>query len=178
MRQLSGAVLVAVLIALPALADAQRRATAQRPAPRPQRVAFGLQADWGSDTDFGLGARAVFGLRSLFPKTPLDGHVSFDYYFPSGTGGVDVKYWEINGNVGYRIPKVRGNLAPYVGGGLNVAHASASFGGTTVGDTKVGLNLLGGTTFGRAATKMKPFVEGRFSLSGGEQFVLTGGVRF
>jgi hypothetical protein len=177
MRQLSGAVLVAVLIALPALADAQRRA-AQRPAPRPQRVAFGLQADFGSDTDFGLGARAVFGLRSLFPKTPLDGIVSFDYYFPSGAGGADLTYWEINGNVGYRIPKVRGNLAPYVGGGLNVAHASVSFGGVSGSDTKVGLNLLGGTTFGRAASKMKPFVEGRFNLSGGEQFVLTGGVRF
>ena len=178
MRKLIGALLVAAFIALPALADAQRRATARPPAPRPQRVVFGLQADWGSDTDFGLGARAVFGLRSLFPKTPLDAHVSFDYFFPSSTGGVDVTYWEINGNVGYRIPKVRGNLAPYVGGGLNVAHASASIGGTSASDTKVGLNLLGGTTFGRAASKMKPFVEGRVTLSGGEQFVLTGGVRF
>jgi len=104
--------------------------------------------------------------------------VSFDYFFPSGGAGVDVKYWEINGNVGYRIPNMRGNLAPYVGGGLNIAHASASSGGVSVSDTKAGLNLLAGTTFGRAASKTKPFLEGRVTLSGGEQFVLTGGIRF
>jgi hypothetical protein len=174
---IGGIVFVALLVSVPALAQAQRRAAA-RPAPRSQRVVFALQADWGSDTDFGIGARAIFGLQSLFPKTPLDAHVSFDYFFPSGGAGVDVKYWEINGNVGYRIPNMRGTLAPYVGGGLNIAHASVSSGGLTASDTKAGLNLLAGTTFGRAASKMKPFLEGRVTLSGGEQFVLTGGIRF
>ena len=161
-RFLGGIVFVALFVSVPALASAQRRA-APRPAPR-QHVGFALQADWGSDTDFGIGARAIFGLRSLFPKTPLDAHVSFDYFFPSGAAGVDVKYWEINGNVGYRIPKVRGNLAPYVGGGLNIAHASASSAGVSASDTKAGLNLLAGTTFGRAASKTKPFVEGRVKI--------------
>lgn len=174
---LGGIVLVTLLVSMPAPADAQRRAAARRPAPQ-QRVAFGVQADWGSDTDFGIGARVVFGLQSLFPKTPLDAHVGFDYFFPSGGAGVDLTYWEINGNVGYRIPNVRGNLKPYVGGGLNIAHASVTAGGVSASDTRAGLNLLGGTTFGRAASKMKPFVEARLILSGGEQFVLTGGVRF
>jgi hypothetical protein len=174
---LSGIVFVALLVSVPALAQAQRRAAARRPAPQ-QRASFGVQVDWGSDTDFGIGARVVFGLQSLFPKAPLDAHVGFDYFFPSSPAGFDVTYWEINGNVGYRIPNVRGNLAPYVGGGLNIAHASASSGGISASDTRAGLNLLAGTTFGRAASKMKPFVEARVILSGGEQFVLTGGVRF
>jgi hypothetical protein len=177
MRKLIGGLaVVAVLLSLPGLADAQRRAATRRQA-APQPVSFGVQASFGSDTDFGIGGRVVFGLQSLFPTTPLDAHVGFDYFFPDAPAGVDVTYWEINGNVAYRIPNVRSSLAPYVGGGLNIAHASAASGGVSASDTKVGLNLLGGTTFG-TRSKVKPFAEARVILGGGEQFVITGGVRF
>lgn len=178
MRKVIGGMAVfAVLMSLSVSAEAQRRATPQRRAAQ-KPVTFAIQADFGSDTDFGIGGRAIFGLRSLFPTTPLDGHVSFDYYFPDDGGtGADVTYWEINGNVGYRIPNVRGSWAPYVGGGLNIAHASASFGGFSSSATDVGLNLLGGSTFGRGAS-VRPFAEARVTVGGGEQFVISGGVRF
>ncbi len=131
MRKLIGsAVLAALLLTTPALAVAQRRRPAARPAPaRSERPSFGVELDVGTDTDFGLGARAVFGLQSLFPKTPLDGQVGFIYFFPSASTGVDAKYWEINGNVAYRVPtRARSSLKPYVGGGLNIAHHSATAG--------------------------------------------------
>jgi hypothetical protein len=173
MRKLIGGMAaVAVLISLPAMADAQRRA-----APPPQRpVSFGIQADFGTETDFGIGARAVFGLRSLFPTTPLDAHVSFDYFFPDAPAGVDVTYWEINGNIAYRIPTTNAGFRPYAGGGLSFARASATVNNVTASDTDIGLNLVGGATLGRSNTK--PFVEARVTLGGGDQFVITGGVRF
>ena len=179
MRKLIGsAVLVAALAAAPVLAAAQRRPAARPAAGPAQRTSFGGQLDWGSDTDFGIGARVVFGLHSLFPTTPLDGIVSFDYFFPSKpVGTTSLTYWEINGNVAYRIPHVRGSLAPYVGGGLNIAHASATAGTVTVSDTKAGLNVLGGTTFKVKGTVI-PFAEARGEIGGGKTFILTGGIRF
>ena len=176
MRKLIGsAVLVTVLAVAPTLASAQRRPAARPAAGRAQqRPSFGVQLDWGSDPDFGIGGRGVFPLRSLFPKTPLDGIVSFDYFFP----GNNVKYWEINGNVAYRfrVPP-RSSLGPYAGGGLNIAHASVT-GVSGSGATKAGLNLLGGTTFKVKRSTLTPFVEGRGEIGGGKTFILTGGVRF
>jgi hypothetical protein len=175
MRQLIGSVLLLAAVGLaPAELAAQRRPAA-RPAPRAtQRTSFGLQLDWGNDPNFGIGGRGVFSLQSLVPKTPLDGIVSFDLFFP----GNSVHYWEINGNVAYRFTVPRSSsLGPYAGGGLNIAHASVS-GVSGSGATKAGLNLLGGTTFKMKRSMLTPFVEGRGEIGGGKTFVLTGGVRF
>ncbi len=132
---------------------------------------FGPQLSWGDDdANLGLGARAVFNLRSLVNARGLEFVASFDYFFPEGN---DVDYWELNGNLSYLIPNVKGGLAPYVGGGLNVAHASAG----SQSDTEAGLNLLGGTRF-RTSGKLSPFAELRFELGGGERVVITGGVLF
>src|SRR5258708_5586224 len=128
MRQLIGSILLLAAVGLvPAELAAQRRAAA-RSAASAQRPSFGVQLDWGSDTDFGIGARGVFGLQSLFPKTPLDAIVSFDYYFPSGApSGTSVHFLGINGNLAYRFTvPARSALRPDAGGGLNLPHASAS----------------------------------------------------
>src|SRR2546427_1363908 len=172
MRKLIGsAVVVTVLAVAPTLASAQRRPAARPAAGRAQqRPSFGVELDWGSDPNFGIGGRGVFPLQSLFPKTPLDGIVSFDYFFP----GNSVKYWEINGDVAYRFRVERSSLGPYAGGGLNIAHASASPGGS---DTKAGLNPLGGTTFKGRGSHLTPFAEARGKIGGGKTFTLTGGVR-
>jgi len=180
MRKLIGsAVLVTVLAAAPTLAAAQRRPAARSAAAPGQRPRFAAELNWSSDVDFGIGARGVFPLQSLFPKTPLDGIVSFDYFFPSAPSGVSLHYWEINGNVAYRfrVP-ARSSLGPYAGSGLNIAHASGSAGGVSTSATKAGLNLLGGTTFKLKGSKLTPFVEGRGEVGGGKTFILTGGVRF
>jgi hypothetical protein len=176
-KWIGSALLLATVALIPADLVAQRRPAPRRAAAPAQRTTFGVQLSVGTDTDFGIGARGVFGLQALFPRTPLDGIVSFDYFFP----GANVTYWEINGNVAYRFRMPpRSSLGAYAGGGLNIAHASVDFGPPvgTVGDTKAGLNLLAGTTFRVRGSKLIPFVEGRGTISGGEQFVFTGGIRF
>jgi len=178
MRQLIGSALLLAAVALiPAELVAQRRAAA-RPAPAKQRPSFGLQLDWGSDTDVGIGGRVVFGLKAIAPRTPIDGIVSFDYYFPSAPAGTDANFWEINANVAYRFTvPARSTFRPYAGGGLNIGHASASAGGASASDTKPGLNLLAGTTF-KVKGSVMPFAEFRGVVGDFDQIVLTGGVRF
>ncbi len=184
MRKWIGSALLVAAVAFNAAELAAQRRPAARPAAGPaERTRFAAELNWSSDADFGIGARGVFGLQSLFPRTPLDAFVSFDYFFPSHPSGTSAHYWEINGDVAYRfrVP-ARSSLRPYGGGGLNIAHASATatFGGTTVSgsDTKAGLNLLGGTTFRLKGSNLTPFVEARGEIGGGKTFVLTGGVRF
>lgn len=173
MRKLLGSALLLAAVALaPAAAAAQRRAATPSPTQHPS---FGAQLDWSNDFNFGIGGRGVFPLQSLIPGTPLDGIVSFDYFFPSAPAGTSAHYWEINGNVAYRFRVPGSSLGPYAGGGLNIVHASASAG---VSDTKAGLNLLGGTTFKIKGSHLTPFAEGRGELGGGKTFILTGGVRF
>jgi opacity protein-like surface antigen len=184
MRKLIGsALLFAVVAMIPAEVAAQRRPAAPRRAAAPApRTSFGPELSLGTETDLGLGARFVLGLRSLFPRTPIDAQLGFLYFFPGGAAGANLTYWEINGNVAYRIPGVKGALAPYVGGGLSLAHISTEvtfpgFPTTKASDTKVGLNLLGGTTFKVKGTMM-PFAELRGTVGGGEQLVISGGLRF
>jgi hypothetical protein len=132
---------------------------------------FGAQVNWATDTDFGLGARAVYSsLGQAVGLSGLEGVASLDFFFP----GSGVTYFEVNADVTYplRIASAP-TISPYVGGGLNVAHSSASGVG---GSTDVGLNLLGGTRFGLGS--LKAFGEGRLELRSGSQFVLTFGVLF
>ena len=180
MRKCIGsALLVMMLATVPALATAQRRPAARRAAPAgAQHPSFGLQIDVGTQTDFGIGGRGVFGLSSLFPGVPLDGIVSFDYYFPSHPSGTTAHFWEINGNLAYRfrVP-ARSSFRPYGGGGLNIAHSSVSAGVVSGSSTNVDLNILAGTTF-RVKSSVTPFAEIRGVVGNANQVVFTGGLRF
>jgi outer membrane protein X len=177
-KSIGSALLLAVLATIPVLGAAQRRGTRTAPARSTQRTQFGLQLDVGTKTDFGIGGRAVFGLQSLFPGTPLDGIVSFDYYFPSHPSGTSDHVWEINGNLAYRfrVP-ARSSLRPYGGGGLNIAHESGSTPAGSFSGTDADLNILAGTTF-RVQGELTPFLEIRGVVGNANQVVFTGGVRF
>jgi hypothetical protein len=140
--------------------------------PAAAQTRFGGELSWGDDSDFGLGGRVVLGLENYF-RAPIDAHLSFDYFFPSAPNGVDVTYWEVNLDGGYRIPGVHGPINVYAGGGLNIAHGSANGNG----NSDVGVNLLGGVQF-KTKNRLLPFVEARVELGGGDQFVLTGGLLF
>ncbi len=132
--------------------------------PAHAQVAFGAEALFGSDTDFGLGARVQTDLGT---SIPLDFSGSFDLFFPDGPAD----YWEINGNVWYEI-EVAGSGVPYVGAGLNIGHIDP--GGDGFSDTELAVNLGGGYRFD--FTNTSPFVEARFTIGGVEQFVIGGGV--
>lgn len=179
MRKLLGsALLLAVVALVPTQAAAQRRAAARPATSSAEKTSFGLQLDVGTQTDFGIGGRAVFGLQSLFPGTPLDGIVSFDYYFPSAQAGVTNHFWEINGNLAYRLRvPARSSFRPYLGGGLNIAHASTSTATASGSSTDADLNILGGTTIKVRGT-LTPFLEIRGVVGNANQVVFTGGIRF
>ena len=140
---------------------------------------FGGQLSWGSDTDLGLGARAEFNLTNVMAKTGPFSRAfivtQFDYYFVDCPAGADCSYWELNPTLAVPIPAT--NLRPYLGAGLNIAHASVDipgFGGGS--DTETGVNLLGGLKFNLGGAEA--FSEARISLGGGEQLALSFGFLF
>ena len=138
-----------------------------------QAQAFGVQGSWGDDTDLGIGARLELGLPNLLTSEgPLANTFligSFDYFFPDFCDAFDdCSYWEINGNLA--VPITSSTIDPYAGAGLNIARMSV----LDSSETEVGLNLLGGLRFNLGG--LGAFGEGRFVLSGSEQFVLTFGV--
>ena len=151
MRRSMFAVCVAAALAWPGVLSAQ--------------IDLGPQVNWGDDVDFGVGGRVWLGIPAGIPLAAIG---SFDYFFP----GNDVTYWEFNANAVYSFPIPSDVVAPYAGAGFNIAHASAN----SVGNTELGFNILGGAKF--TVGQFTPFGELRFELSGGEQFVITGGLLF
>ena len=137
---------------------------------RAQRV--GLQLDWGSDADLGLGARleanARLGSTGVFSRSWFIG--SFDYFFDCN----DCTYWEINLNMA--VPVNAEGIRPYLGAGLNIAHVSFDDDrpGDDDGHTDAGLNLLGGLRF--PVGDLSSYLELRGEIDGGDQLVLTFGI--
>ena len=168
MRKLLGVMaFAAVAAAVPVAAQAQL----------PFRL--GGQLSWGDDADLGIGVRYENPL-SMFGPTVRNLRVigSFDYFFPGDRGGFDVTYFEVNANVAWAFSLPRTRISPYAGGGLNIARADVDAAGIGGGsNTEVGFNLLAGTRLPNLG-KMTPYVEMRIELSGGEQFVITGGLLF
>lgn len=137
------------------------------------QVRFGGQLGYADDADLGIGGRVQVGL----PVERLAFIGSFDWYFPSDIGGVNINYWEINANVKYGIPVNNALFGPYVGSGLNFAHASVSAQGLPgLSDSDLGLNLMAGTSFNTG--RYNPFAELRFEIGGGEQVILAAGLMF
>ena len=164
-RSLLGVLAVPVL-----LATAAASAQAQR---------FGGQLSWGSDSDVGVGGRAEFSLTNAITKSEPFSRAfiitQFDWYFVDCPAGADCSYWEINPT--FAIPLRANTLRPYVGAGLNIAHASVdvpTFGQAS--DTETGVNLLAGLKFTLGTADA--FSEARVSLGGGEQFALSFGFLF
>jgi hypothetical protein len=152
--------------------------------PAAGQVFIGLQGTSSQHANWGIGPRVMVELGPLDFGFRLAG--SFEIFFPNATtferSGVpvladDVDYWEANFNVHYTfgIPIV----TPYVGGGLNLAGTKieGSLDGTfDVDETKTGVNTLVGVeakVFGIA-----PYLEGRKSFGGGDQWMVTLGFTF
>ncbi|MDX1394634.1 MAG: outer membrane beta-barrel protein [Gemmatimonadota bacterium] len=154
------------------------------PAVAGQGIYVGPQATSSEHANWGFGPRLMIDLGPLDLGFRLQG--SFDYFFPSDSeferAGIpvmaeDVDYWELNLNVHwvFGIPLV----APYIGGGLNIAHTKvegASDSQLDVDETDTGVNVLGGVElkiFGFA-----PFLEARKEFGGGDQWMVALGFTF
>ncbi len=157
---LAGAALaVGFAVATPAVASAQ--------------MGFLVQGSYADDMEFGVGAGVTFGLGSLTTNSGIRAEATFDYFFP----GNDFKYWEINGNA---LMDIKSVPSLYVGAGLNYANFSFDNDFCEIVDcdasaSEIGLNLLAGWNF---SGSKGPFVQAKFEVSGGEQLVVSGGIRF
>lgn len=143
-----------------------------------QGVRFGVEAAWANDFDFGVGAFGKFALAELSEKA-ITGRVSFDYYFPGKAFGVSQKYWELNGDALLDIVNKSSSIKPYVGAGILYSHYSVDVGCGSYcsgSSNDVGANLIGGINFGK--TKLMPFLEAKYELRTGGEFVLKGGIHF
>lgn len=128
------------------------------------QVQFGGQVNVGTETDFGIGGRIVANMHEVSGGLGFIG--SFDIYFPDGPRD----YFEMNGNLIYTIDLKETTNAPYVGGGLNVGHASNGGSGT-----ELGLNLLGGIKFPLPGVTLFFELRGTILTDIAEQVVFTGG---
>lgn len=166
----AGVILVGTLLGLARPCEAQIRVGVQG--------SFGDGPGESEESAAGLGARLAFPVGFTLDEenmlSRLEGHASFDYFFPD-CASLDCSYWEINGNAVLPFP-VAGVVAPYVGAGLSVGRFSFDSEEADLDDseTEVGVNLLGGARVGVGSVDV--YGEARAVLAGAEWVVLTLGV--
>ncbi len=144
-----------------------------------------LKAEYGSDADFGVGGGFGFPLTNFSNGTAIKAEATFDYFFPSCDGcdavGASFKVWEINGNAMAHMVASQPSL--YFGAGVRYYKWDYSFDGCGIycdawaNADGIGLNLLAGWDFS-GTKKTTPFVEAKFEVGNGNQFVVSGGIRF
>ena len=151
-------------------------------APSAEAQRFGIQADFSTEWDFGVGARGEFDLTNVFTNRGAFSRAfivaSFDYFFPDcpGGAGVDCTYWELNPMLAVPITVTNPNITPYLGGGLNIARVSFETAAGDASDTEIGLNLLGGLRFPLGG--VRAYTDARIVIGDNDQLVLTFGFLF
>lgn len=149
-------------------------------APAAQAQRFGVQADFGTDTDVGIGVRGEFDLRNVFTNQGAFSRAfivaSFDYFFVDCPQGADCSYWEINPMLAVPITVTNPKITPYLGGGLNIGNSKVEAGGFSASDTNIGLNLLGGLRFPMGG--LSAYTDARIVVGDNDQLVLTFGILF
>ena len=146
---------VALLVLMASTADAQRRT--RRRAVSSSGPSYGAHIGYNFDVE-----EMLLGAQLSWPMTPqLALYPTFDYYFVS-PGSL----WALNFDLKYRPPTRYG--AWYVGGGLNLLHAT--------GGSDTNLNLFTGLEGRRGKTR--PYVEARVILGNGSSFQIAGGLNW
>jgi hypothetical protein len=143
--------------------------------PAAGQVRFGIGASWGSDTELGLSGRLLLPLGWQIEERPVTGQLSLDWYLDP-CDAVDCSAIEITPAV--HVPLTIEGLRPHAGAGLSIMYTSRSSETLIVdsSDTDVGIALLGGLTFPLGS--MTGQGEGRLTLGGNEQLVLSFSILF
>ncbi len=138
----------------------------------------GAALTYGSDSDFGVGARVEYPLEEWVPNLGIAG--GLNVFFPRDpyTG-----WWEVNAAALYHFD-VSDTFIPYAGAGLAFASwkrrdtRSDFFGVITTrdnsSDSSFLLNAIGGCSF-EFDLGFTPFVEARIGLGGGNGLEITAG---
>ncbi len=144
--------------------------------PAGAQVAVGVSANYGTESDFGVGARLMIPFSRVRVGVASQVQLGGDLFFPGTVeGAADASWVDLNGNVVFPLRFSEG-FRPYLGVGLNLAVRSSD---DTLADdpgTKAGINVVGGWRGSRGAAA--PFAEVRGVIGGAEQLVLTFGFAF
>ncbi len=143
------------------------------------RLSIITQASYAADAEaFGVGGGLGFPIQESKVGDGIRGQATFDWFVldkeVSGPVSTRPTYWEFNVNGTYELPKTHG---VYVGTGLNYINQTrdgALY--TYAGGTELGVNLIGGFKLGRG--QGAPFLQARYEIGGGKQWVITGGIEF
>lgn len=161
------ALFAALAVALPAAFAVPAEARAQTVA--------GPYLGYHDDFDLGIGVFIEAPIPSYAEGLSLTADLGI--YFPGDRGGTDVNYFEINGGALYRFDVDSDDVSPFALGGLNIARRTFDDGVDDDGSaTDLGLNLGGGVTFLHGA--VRPSVGVKIELSGGDGYVIFGGLGF
>ncbi len=131
----------------------------------------GLQAAYGTNSEFGIGAKASFRITDKFFASP-----SFNYYFGESVQGASSSIIGINADAHYIFPGKNG-LSFYPLGGLNFTRSSVSALGFSASTTEIGFNVGGGLNYDLSSSLTGVF-EAKYILSAFDQAVFNIGVLY
>lgn len=133
-------------------------------------LAYGTEAE-----TLGIGANAEFPIATNLTISP-----SLIYFFPREEFGVDINWFEVNGNANYYFID-DDTIGVYGLAGLNYTNVKVSgdtgFGEASVSDGRLGLNLGAGANF-LVGGAIIPFAELKYVIIDQGQLVIMGGVKF
>ena len=122
-------------------------------------------------SNLGIGALGEFFVNQQISIVP-----NVIYFFPKDDSGGKDKWFEINVNGNYYFT-THGSAKPYGLAGLNFSFRTFEFaGGGSATANDIGLNIGVGSDFD-IGSDFLPFAEIRFTFSGSDQLVLSGGVK-
>lgn len=131
-------------------------------------LAYGSEI--GGDGEMGLDLHALYGVTN-----DIRVGAGFTYYLVDAPAGVDFSASELNLDGHYMFMN-DSELAVYGLAGLSIGMVSVESGGISNSDSEIGINLGGGLEYNMGSIAL--FAEPKYTISGFEQFVVKGGVRF
>ncbi len=126
----------------------------------------------GDVEEFFIGADARLDLAAL----PVVLNGAFDIYLVEE----NLDFWQLSFNAFYEFGLANVAFSPYVGGGIGISRTSLDFDlgdfGNDASDTDIGLNLIGGATFGFGS--LKPFAQAQITFGDVDLLTIGGGLLF
>ncbi|AUC15526.1 hypothetical protein BTO06_10405 [Tenacibaculum sp. SZ-18] len=132
---------------------------------------IGIQAIYGTDTDFGIGAKATIEISEKFLASP-----SINYFFGESVQGASTSVLGINADAHYIISKNNG-LSLYPLAGINLTRSSATVLGNSISTTEIGFNLGGGLNY-ELSSSLTGIFETKYVLSTFDQATFSVGVLY
>ena len=135
-------------------------------------LAYGTEVE-----NLGIGVNAEFPIIENLTVSP-----SFIYYLPKKETGVNINWFEINGNGNYYFLD-EGSIQAYGLAGLNYSSIGVDYDGAYTGFLsassrgRVGLNLGGGANF-QIGGSILPFAELKYVIIDEGQLVIAAGIKF